>query len=45
MQHYIQSPTFDKRRGCMYKLYASYMGASIATNKVNFVILLGKDMV
>ena len=21
MQHYIQSPTFDKRRGCMYSLY------------------------
>jgi len=44
MQHYIQSPIFDEKRGRMYVRYATYLGASTATNEVNFVILLGKEM-
>ena len=44
MQHYIQSPIFDEKRGRMYVRYATYVRASIATNEVNFVILLEKEM-
>ena len=44
MQNYIQSPIFDEKRGRMYVICYFYVRASIATNEVNFVILLGKEM-